>query len=176
MSELPVNKKLKRQFLKVWADGKTRPEIAAHFGRTHSWVQYMTEICNAPPRRVTIHNLGRVVGGEPDNRIQRRAYFKVANELKRSMHNLYGRVYELKQIVEACDLAGDSLATYKGFNRILTNIRVGVRTLNRRIEKLRSTCPEDPLITSAEDLSRQTMEEYNRWLALKYSSEKKAAR
>jgi len=141
---------LKAEFLRIWATGMPRRQIAAHFGKTASWVQWMTEVVGAPHRRLTIHNQERIRNNLPDDRLARRAYYKAANELKRAMLNFKVRLSEAERLDDLCRKGRAQFSAHKESSRRITNLALAVRTVAVRTERLREQACLDPLVTDAD--------------------------
>lgn len=152
MGEYVTDEEIKKAFLTVWATGLSRRKIAIAFGRTASWVQWMTEITDAPPRRITVHNFKRISGQEPDNRLERRVYYRAANELKLGMVHLKHRVNEVKRLRTERASYQSPLIEAPGFARKRTSLKSGMKMLAKRVAKLRELAPEDPLIAEANSI------------------------
>lgn len=144
-----------------------RRRIAEHFGKTASWVQWMTEVTGAPHRRLTIHNQDRIRNNLPDDRLARRAYFRAANELKRALLNFNVRLGEMERLAELCRKGRASLGAHKETSRRITNLALAVRTVAVRTERLREQACLDPLVANADKALAAVQPKLEAWRAQK---------
>jgi hypothetical protein len=148
MNPYQIDDVQKKQFLDVWATGLSRPKIAAMFGKSQSWVQWMTEETGAPPRRTTVRNFKRLSGVEPDRRLERRAYYRAYYSLKRAMIILEHRMRELDRIVaESVDPQ-----THVKLPRILSVLRLSIETTEKHIARVSAFPDRGPIVQEAADM------------------------
>jgi hypothetical protein len=163
MSEETSEDELKALFLEVWATGASRAEIAKQFDTSKSWVQWMYEVTDAPPRRITRNIAKRISGQAPDNRLERRTYYKFANELKQGIINLTFRLNDFRSLVDECDLSFTPPGQHVEFPRKIRRLKSAMRTLDRRMGRLKEVAPDDVSLVGAERMLRDCRFLCERW-------------
>lgn len=151
----------KKEFLRLWNAGVERKEIAAAFGRRFSWVQMMTEITDAPPRRINSYNRDRVLNHKPDDRLFRRRRNVAGQAIRRALDSIFGRIVALeekqKRLQKLNILSGDS-GTFKRSHVLATR---SLFYIDRRLTAYAQAFGED--------------DDYSKWRRLLQNAEDRLA-